>query len=94
MKKTFTLLEVLLVTLILGLMASTALLVVDSSDDQLRHEENADRLQSIRYALVGNASLQLNNQPLISVIRGWDPPLVSCCMLFVAGHARCSERPQ
>lgn len=62
----FTLLEVLLVTLILGLMASTALLIIEDTDDQQRYEDNADRLARIRYALIGNPQLQINQQPVIS----------------------------
>ena len=56
MKHTFTLLELLLVTVILGLIASTALLVVDHSDDQFRFEETKRRLQLIEQALLGKNS--------------------------------------
>ena len=37
--KKFTLLELILVVLILGLVSSSALLVVDTQDNQLRYDE-------------------------------------------------------
>ena len=61
----FTLLELLLVTIILALVASTAMLAIDSGDDQLRYDENKRRLQELRLAILGDETSSLNNQPII-----------------------------
>ena len=52
-KKLFTLIELILVVFILGLIASSALLVVDNQDGQERYDESKRRLTQIRYALLG-----------------------------------------
>ena len=65
-KRLFTLLEVLLVTVILGLVASAALLVVDQSDDQMRLNENKRRIEQIRRAILGPDGVVINGQPLLS----------------------------
>ena len=51
--KKFTLIELLLVTFILALMASSALLLVDTQDDQVRYDETKKRLETIRLAIIG-----------------------------------------
>lgn len=51
--KKFTLLELILVVLILGLVSSSALLVVDTQDNQLRYDETKRRLEQIKYAITG-----------------------------------------
>ena len=52
-QKLFTLIELILVIFILGLVASSALLVVDNQDGQERFDESKRRLTQIRYALIG-----------------------------------------
>ena len=60
--KKFTLLELLLVILILGLISSSALLIVDTQDNQLRYDETKRRLKEISYAITGpSQNITLNN---------------------------------
>lgn len=64
--KKFTLVELILVVLILGLISSSALLVVDTQDSQIRYEETKRRLEQIDLALLGNQWHTFNNQVQIS----------------------------
>jgi type II secretory pathway pseudopilin PulG len=66
MTRTFTLLEVLLVVLIMGLMASTLLLVVENSEDQQRYDESKRRLQQIKKAITGPESFTTNGPPILA----------------------------
>ncbi|MCH2207568.1 MAG: type II secretion system GspH family protein [Lentisphaerales bacterium] len=62
MKKNFTLLEVLLVTVIMGLIASTAMIVMENSDDQQRFDETQRRMEQIKTAIVGPEYIIYDNQ--------------------------------
>lgn len=62
----FTLLEVILVVLILGLISSSALLVVDSQDNQLRYDETKRRLDLVKFAITGpEQNIILNNSIIL-----------------------------
>ena len=52
-KRNFTLLELILVVLILGLISSSALLVVENQDGQERYDASKQRLEQIHTAIVG-----------------------------------------
>lgn len=65
-KNSFTLLELILVVLILGLISSSALLIVDNQDGQQRYDESKRRLAQIRYALIGKDDAISNETTKIS----------------------------
>lgn len=56
--KRFTLLELILVTFILALIASSALLVVDNFGDQDRYDGNKILMEAIRTSIIGNENKQ------------------------------------
>tara|TARA_Y100000782_G_scaffold54310_1_gene60400 strand:- start:4138 stop:5148 length:1011 start_codon:yes stop_codon:yes gene_type:complete len=63
-QKGFTLLELVLVMLIIGLVASTPLVFIDNQDNQFRYNETLDKM-----TLIERAVLQQNiyrNQPILS----------------------------
>lgn len=62
----FTLLEMLLVLILLGLMASAGLLLSEGVEDQARYDETKRRLELIRRAIVGDPTRTVNGAPEIS----------------------------
>lgn len=62
MRKNFTLLELILVVFILGLIASSALLVVDDFEDQGRYDETKERLITLRRAIAGPDNLLVGDE--------------------------------
>lgn len=61
----FTLLELLLVVAILSSLALAATTFVDNTDNQQRFETTRDRMALLRKAMLGDATLSLNGQPVI-----------------------------
>ena len=57
LRRTFTLLELLVVVFILATVAASAAAVVGQADEQLRHETTRSRLESIRRAVLGRGDL-------------------------------------
>jgi len=64
--KAFTLIEMLLVVFLIGLVASSMILVIDNKDDQNRYDETILRYKNIRDAIIGRHHLNLNASPQIS----------------------------
>ena len=64
--KAFTLIEMLLVVFLIGLVASSMILVVDNKDDQNRHDETILRYKNIRDAIIGSHHINLNGSPQIN----------------------------
>ena len=62
----FTLLELIVVVAVLGLVTSLASDLVINDTNQKRHEVTKQRLAEIKYAIIGNTSHALNNQPIVS----------------------------
>ena len=62
----FTLIEMLLVVFLIGLVASSMVLVVNDKDDQNRYDQTRVRYQSILDAILGTPKLSLNGQPLVN----------------------------
>lgn len=62
----FSLLELMLVLFILGLLATTALVLTEGSDDQARYDETKRRLERIKHAIVGDPTRTVNGSPEIS----------------------------
>ena len=62
----FTLLELLMVVAVLALVTSLATEYVVGKSNQARANATKERLQAIRYAIIGDASRTLNNQPAFS----------------------------
>ena len=60
----FTLLELVLVMLIIGLIASTPLAFIDNQDNQLRYDESLAKMKLIERAVFDQSTYQ--NQPLLS----------------------------
>lgn len=61
-----TLLELLLVVFILSSIALVTVSIVDSADEQLRYEDTRARLELVKKGIIGDPSITVNNQPLIS----------------------------
>jgi prepilin-type N-terminal cleavage/methylation domain-containing protein len=62
----FTLIELLIVAALLGLIATSALLLVDSAQDQRRYEETRASYATLSAAILGPTEQTLNGVPLIS----------------------------
>ena len=62
----FTLIDMLLVIFLVGLVASSMILIVDDKDDQNRYDETRLRYQNILDAIIGTSKLNLNDSPLIN----------------------------
>jgi prepilin-type N-terminal cleavage/methylation domain-containing protein len=62
----FTLLELLLVLFIMGLLATTATVMVDGLDTQSRYDESKRRMQMVKRAIAGDPQRIINNQPDVS----------------------------
>ena len=62
----FTLIEMLLVVFLIGLVASSMVLIVNDKDDQNRYDQTRVRYQSILDAILGTPKLSLNGQPLVN----------------------------
>ncbi len=62
----FSLLEMLLVLFLLGLMASTTLMLTEGVEDQAKYDETKRRMALIRKAAVGDSFRTVNNSPEIS----------------------------
>lgn len=60
----FTLLELILVMLIIGLVASTPLVFIDNQDNQLRYDETLDKMELLRKSILMQSSYR--NQPVLS----------------------------
>ncbi|WP_415889146.1 type II secretion system protein [Neptuniibacter sp. SY11_33] len=60
----FTLLELVLVMLIIGLVASTPLVFIDNQDNQLRYDETLDKMELLRKSILMQNSYR--NQPVLS----------------------------
>ena len=58
--------EMLLVVFLIGLVASSMVLVVNDKDDQNRYEQTRVRYQAILDAILGTPKLSLNGQPLVN----------------------------
>lgn len=61
-----TLLELLLVVFILSSIALVTVSIVDSADEQLRYEDTRARIELVKKGIIGDPSVTVNNQPLIS----------------------------
>lgn len=64
--KGFTLVELLMVILLMGVMAMTTLAVVTDEDDQQRYDATKTYLQLIKKAIVGDPSRTLNGETEVS----------------------------
>jgi prepilin-type N-terminal cleavage/methylation domain-containing protein len=62
----FTLLELIVVIALLGLVSSLATDFMVSETNQQRYETTQQRIEKIRYAIIGDVSRTLNGQPEIS----------------------------
>jgi len=62
----FTLLEMVLVIFLIGLAASSLVVVIGGVDDQARYEETARRYERILNAILGRSDLELNGSPVVS----------------------------
>ncbi len=62
----FTLLEMVLVLFLLGLMASTTLMLSEGVEDQAKYDETKRRMEIIRKAIVGDPTRTVNGSPEIS----------------------------
>lgn len=62
----FSLLELMLVLLIIGLMAVTTTLLTTGVDDQAKYDDTQRRLAMIKRAIVGDATRTINGEPEIS----------------------------
>jgi prepilin-type N-terminal cleavage/methylation domain-containing protein len=62
----FTLLEMVLVIFLIGLAASSLVVVIGGVDDQARYEETAHRYERILNAILGRSDLELNGSPVVS----------------------------
>lgn len=62
----FTLIEMLLVVFLIGLVASSMVLIVNDKDDQNRYDQTRVRYQTILDAILGTPKLSLNGQPLVN----------------------------
>lgn len=66
----FTLLELLVVITLMGLVATAGLAMVNSLSERERtdipHDLTKSKLAQIRYAMIGDSSLSLNNSPMLS----------------------------
>ena len=62
----FTLLEMVLVMFLIGLAASSLVVVIGGVDDQARYEETARRYERILNAILGRSDLELNGSPVVS----------------------------
>lgn len=62
----FTLLEMVLVLFLVALMASATLLLTEGVEDQAKYDETQRRMQTIRHAIVGDATRTINGEPAIS----------------------------
>jgi prepilin-type N-terminal cleavage/methylation domain-containing protein len=62
----FTLLELIVVIALLGLVSSLATDFMVSETNQQRYETTQQRMEKIRYAIIGDVSRTLNGQPDIS----------------------------
>lgn len=69
-KRGFTLLELLVVITLMGLVATAGLAMVNSLSERERtdipHDLTKSKLAQIRYAMIGDISLNLNNSPMLS----------------------------
>lgn len=63
-QKGFTLLELVLVMLIIGLVASTPLVFIDNQDNQFRYEQTLDKMELIKRGVLLKSSHR--NQPILS----------------------------
>jgi prepilin-type N-terminal cleavage/methylation domain-containing protein len=59
----FTLIELLLVLFLMGLLATTATIMVDGLDTQSRYDETKRRMQMVKHAIAGDPQRIINNQP-------------------------------
>jgi prepilin-type N-terminal cleavage/methylation domain-containing protein len=62
----FTLLELIVVIALLGLVSSLATDFMVSETNQQRYETTQQRMEKIRYAIIGDISRTLNGQPVFS----------------------------
>ncbi len=62
----FTLLEMILVLFLVGLMATTTLMLTEGVEDQAKYDETKRRMQLIRKAIVGDPTRTINGSPEIS----------------------------
>ena len=62
----FTLIEMLLVVFLIGLVASSMVLIVNDKDDQNRYDQTRVRYQTILDGILGTPKLSLNGQPLVN----------------------------
>lgn len=62
----FTLLEMVLVLFLLGLMASTTLMLSEGVEDQAKYDETKNRIMLIRKAVIGDSTRTINGNPEIS----------------------------
>lgn len=62
----FTLLELIVVIALLGLVSSLATDFMVSETNQQRYETTQQRMEKIRYAIIGDVSRTLNGQPVFS----------------------------
>ncbi len=62
----FTLLEMVLVLLLMGLVASAGLMLTDNMEDQEKYDETKRRMEMMRQAIVGDGHRTLNGRPFIS----------------------------
>src|SRR5688500_9119198 len=61
----FTLLEMLLVVFILGMVASSMVLLLDERGDQSRYDETKRRYEQLREAMFGPEGITLNGSPIL-----------------------------
>lgn len=62
----FTLLEMLLVLFLIGLMASTTLMITEGVEDQAKYDDTKRRMEIMRKAIVGDPTRTVNGGPEIS----------------------------
>ncbi len=87
----FTLLELLLVILILGTLALSALSITQNSDSQIRFEDTRNRLEMIKKAVVGSVEQTVNGQPNISGFVADVGQLPACLKELVENTTDCGN---
>lgn len=88
----FTLLEMLLVLFLLGLMASTGLMLSEGVEDQAKYDETKRRMEMIRRAVIGDAGRSINGT---SQIGGFvaDMGRLPVCLAELLAAFDCGDPP-
>lgn len=86
----FTLLELIVVIALLGLVSSLATDFMVSETNQQRYETTQQRMEKIRYAIIGDVSRTLNGQPIFSGFIA-DTKTVPAYLIQLTQQEYCSD---